>query len=131
MKKYSGMLNVWEPSISMETVAQHKQMLIRSPDVKRKEMFSQRKELDQRVPLVGLCGNSFRPLKNSAKSKNSRAAALSIAWHWAYSSLPVSFFYSIYQCIYCFYKTWQRKKLNKRLILESHWHFRPFYGKAS
>lgn len=74
----------------METVAQHKQMLIRSPDVKRKEMFSQRKELDQRVPLVGLCGNSFRPLKNLAKSKNSRAAALSIAGHWAYSSLPVS-----------------------------------------
>lgn len=77
----------------METVAQHKQMLIRSPDLKRKEMFSQRKELDQRVPLVGLCGNSFRPLKNSAKSKNSRAAALSIAGHWADSSLAVNFFF--------------------------------------
>lgn len=77
----------------METVAQHKQMLIRSPDLKRKEMFSQRKELDQRVPLVGLCGNSFRPLKNSAKSKNSRAAALSIAGHWADSSLPVKVFF--------------------------------------
>lgn len=80
----------------METVAQHKQMLIRSPDVKRKEMFSLRKELDQRVPLVGLCGNSFRPLKNSAKSKNSRAAALSIAGHRACSSLPFLAFINVF-----------------------------------
>lgn len=37
-KKISEVIfwNVWEPSVSMETAAQHKQMLIRSPDVKRK-----------------------------------------------------------------------------------------------
>lgn len=105
----------------METVAQHKQMLIRSPDVKRKEMFSQRKELDQRDPLVGLCGNSFRPLKNSAKSKNSRAAALSIAGHWAYSSLPVNHIFIVFISVFtASTKLDREKKTNKRLILESH-----------